>query len=67
MRKHAAIAALRKQVDAVKAIGATSLHLFGSTARNDMKPGSDLGLFVDYDRNSRFSLIELIGIEQLLE
>jgi uncharacterized protein len=28
---------------------------------------SDLDLFIDYDRNSRFSLIELVGIKQLLE
>jgi len=67
MRKHAAINALREQTDAVKALGATSLYLFGSTARDDAGPASDLDLFIDYDRNSRFSLIELVGIKQLLE
>ena len=67
MRKHAAIIALREQTDAVKALGATSLYLFGSTARDGAGPASDLDLFIDYDRNSRFSLIELVGIKQLLE
>jgi len=67
MQKHAAIIALREQTDAVKALGATSLYLFGSTARDDAGPASDLDLFIDYDRNSRFSLIELVGIKQLLE
>ncbi len=67
MQKHAAIIALREQTDAVKALGATALYLFGSTARDDAGPASDLDLFIDYDRNSRFSLIELVGIKQLLE
>ena len=47
----------------MKALGASSLYLFGSTA----SPSSDLDLFVDYDRNSRFSLIQLVSIKQLLE
>lgn len=43
------------------------MYLFGSTVRDDAGPGSDIDLFIDYDRNSRFSLIELVGISQLLE
>ena len=35
--------------------------------RDDATSTSDLDLFIDYDRNSRFSLIELVGIKQLLE
>lgn len=67
MRKHQAIAALKDHVEAVKALGAISLYLFGSTARDDAGPSSDLDLFVDYDRTGRFSLIELVSIKQLLE
>lgn len=67
MRKHQAVTVLREQTDAVKALGATSLYLFGSTARDDAGPASDVDLFLDYDRDSRFSLIELVGIKQLLE
>jgi predicted nucleotidyltransferase len=67
MRKYDAIAALEQQADAVRAFGATSLYLFGSTARDTTTPDSDLDLFVDYDRDGRFSLIELAGIKQLLE
>jgi len=67
MRKHQAVTVLREQTDAVKALGATSLYLFGSTARDDAGSASDIDLFLDYDRDSRFSLIELVGIKQLLE
>jgi predicted nucleotidyltransferase len=67
MRKHEAIAALEQQADAVRALGATSLYLFGTTARDAATPTSDLDVFVDYDQSGRFSLIELVGIKQLLQ
>jgi uncharacterized protein len=67
MRKRDAITALKEQADAVKALGATALYLFGSTARDDAAATSDLDLFIEYDRDGRFSLIELVGIKQLLE
>jgi predicted nucleotidyltransferase len=52
---------------AEKALGAAALYLFGSTAREDASAVSDLDLFIDYDGSSHFSLVEPIGIEQLLE
>jgi predicted nucleotidyltransferase len=67
MRRNDAITALKSQADAVKACGATALYLFGSTARDTAAPASDLDLFIDYDLGGRFSLIELVGIKQLLE
>lgn len=67
MDRNQAIAALKDQAGAVKALGATSLYLFGSTVRDRAGPASDLDLFIDYDPSSRFSLIELVGIKQLLE
>lgn len=67
MRKHEVVLALRRQADFVKEFGAISLYLFGSTVRDDATPDSDLDLFIDYDRASGFSLIELVGIKQLLE
>jgi len=67
MRKHDAIVGLTAQSGAVRAFGATSLYLFGSTVRDSARPDSDLDVFVDYDVNGCFSLIELVGIKQLLE
>jgi uncharacterized protein len=54
MRKYEAVSALKEQSDAVRALGATSLYLFGSTVRDAANSTSDLDLFIDYDRNSRF-------------
>src|ERR1700748_1101162 len=67
MERTNAVAALKREAPAVRSFGATGLYLFGSTARNDATGRSDLDLFVDYDAGSRFSLVELVGIKQLLE
>lgn len=67
MRKLDALKALREQIEVIKALGATSLYLFGSTARDEAQPDSDLDLFVEYDPTSGFSLVELVGIQQTLE
>jgi len=67
MNKREAIAKLRIHADAIKGFGATSLYLFGSVARDEAKARSDLDLFIDYDPDGKFSLLELAGIKLLLE
>jgi len=67
MNRREAIAKLKTHADAVKALGATSLYLFGSVARDEAKTRSDLDLFIDYDPEGKFSLLELVGIKLLLE
>lgn len=67
MNKREAITKLRRHADAVKALGATSLYLFGSVARDEARTRSDLDLFIEYDPESKFSLLELVGIKLLLE
>lgn len=62
-----AIAKLRSHADAIRAMGATSLYLYGSTARNSAVTASDLDLFVDYDPTGRFNAFDLIGIKLFLE
>ena len=67
MNRLEAIDKLKRQAHAIKAMGATSLYLFGSVAQNDTARGSDLDLFIDYEPNSRFNAFDLVGIKQLLE
>lgn len=58
---------LKGYADAIKALGATSLFLFGSTARDENNSNSDLDLFVDYDPNGKFNALDLVDIKFLLE
>jgi predicted nucleotidyltransferase len=67
MNRTDAIEKLKAHADAIKAMGAISLYLFGSTAKNSAKITSDLDLFIDYDPNSRFNAFDLVGIKLFLE
>jgi hypothetical protein len=66
MNRAEALRKLRPFADALKARGATSLYLFGSTARNEAGSKSDLDLFLDYDPKSKFNLLDLVAAQRLL-
>jgi len=66
MDKAVAIAKLKEQEGAIRALGATSLYLFGSTARDEARPDSDIDVFIEYDPG-RLTLFELAGIQNLIE
>ena len=67
MNRRDAIAQLEAHADDVRALGATSLYLFGSTLRGEATAASDLDLFIEYDPDSRFNALHLVGIKLLLE
>jgi uncharacterized protein len=67
MNRTQALRKLRTFAGALKARGATSLYLFGSTARNQAGAGSDLDLFMDYDPRSKFSAFDLVAARRLLQ
>src|ERR1700743_2351100 len=67
MKRTEAIRKLRPFADALKARGATSLYLFGSTARNEAGSKSDLDLFLDYDPKSKFNAFDLVAAKRLLQ
>jgi predicted nucleotidyltransferase len=67
VNKIEAIDKLKRQAQAIKAMGATSLYLFGSVALGEAGRASDLNLFIDYDPDSRFNAFDLVGIKQFLE
>ena len=67
MTRAEALKKLRRQAGAIKALGATSLYLFGSTARNQASARSDVDLFVDYDPRGRFNALDLVAAKRLLE
>lgn len=67
MGRDEALAKLQRHAPDVRAMGATSLFLYGSTARGEASPGSDLDIYIDYNPASRFNAFDLIGIKQFLE
>jgi hypothetical protein len=67
MNRIEAIDSLKRRADAIKAMGATSLYLFGSVVQDEAARDSDLDLFIDYDPSSRFNAFDLVGIKQFLE
>ncbi len=65
MTRNETIAALREHASAIQAQGVTALYLFGSSARDEARPDSDVDLFVDYDPD-RFSFVGLIRLRESL-
>jgi predicted nucleotidyltransferase len=52
------LATLRRHTLDLRGLGISSLFLFGSAARNEAGPASDVDLFFDFD-DPRFSLVAL--------
>ena len=67
MERAIAIARLKENEEAIRALGATALYLFGSTARDEARPDSDIDVFVEYDPEAHFTLFDLVGIKLALE
>lgn len=66
MNRDITISALQDHAAALKRLGAITLYVFGSVARDDPE-ARDLDLFIDYNPEKPISLFELVGMKQLLE
>ena len=63
MRRDDAIRLLKQAEPELRARGVLALALFGSTARGEERPDSDVDLLVDLDRNRRITLFDLSEIK----
>jgi predicted nucleotidyltransferase len=63
MDREQVISSLRAHEPALHRSGVCRLYLFGSVAREQARPDSDVDLFFDTD-NPRFSLIELVDVQE---
>ncbi len=61
------IAKLRETAPALKAEGVTSLAIFGSRSRDDARVNSDLDVLVDIDPKTEFSLLDLVGVQHIIQ
>jgi predicted nucleotidyltransferase len=57
------VARLRQHRDALNREGIEHLRLFGSKARGDDNPASDVDLLADYDRTRKFTAFDKAGLE----
>ena len=60
------IATLRDHVAELRQAGIRHVGLFGSLARGEASPASDIDLVVELDPAARIGMIRLAGIERLL-
>ena len=61
------LAALGQHAPKLRALGITRVSLFGSMARGDTDPKSDVDLLVEMDPQSHFSLFELLDLQDDLQ
>lgn len=66
MVKAEAILRLQAFEPALRAMGAEALFLFGSTARGDEGPASDIDVFLDIAPNATFTLLDIATAQRLL-
>lgn len=62
MRRDEAIAKLKQAEPAIRELGASSLYLFGSHARDEAGPQSDVDVFIERDPSRDFGFDEFMGI-----
>jgi predicted nucleotidyltransferase len=62
----AAISALRAHVEELRSAGIRHLGLFGSLARGELGPASDVDLVAELDPEARVGVFRLLGLERRL-
>ena len=65
--KEKLLAGLAALKEPLRQRGVASLALFGSSLRGDRRPDSDVDVLIDVAPDVRFSLVDLVGVKDLLE
>jgi predicted nucleotidyltransferase len=66
MKRDEVISKLRAHEAELKAAGIVRLAVFGSVARGDDSPGSDVDLLADFDETRRYTLLTMGRLESRL-
>jgi uncharacterized protein len=62
MRRDQVIGKLKAIEPAIRALGANALYLYGSYARDEARPDSDVDIFIDKDPARHFGFDEFMSI-----
>ena len=63
MERDQVITVLRTREPELRAAGILRLSVFGSAARGDQSPNSDIDLLAAFDKTRRISLLTVVGLE----
>jgi predicted nucleotidyltransferase len=66
MTRDEAAAELFRRAGALRSRGARAVFVYGSTARNEARPDSDIDIFIDVEPGRKFSLLDLAGMQRYL-
>jgi len=66
MEKDRVIVILRQHAPELKAAGVVHLRVFGSVARGEATPASDVDLLADFDRSKPLTLVTVGSLESRL-
>lgn len=67
MRRHEVVGLLRQVEPDIRALGAMSLFLFGSVARDEARSDSDIDLFMDPDPARLFGFDDFMAVHEFLQ
>ena len=67
MRRNDVVAALRQAEPALRERGVAALYIFGSHARDQARPDSDVDVFIDKDKSRKFGFDEFMDVYFLLQ
>lgn len=66
MTRDAALAALRQQRAALQERRVARVALFGSVARGDAQPESDLDVMIEFEPDARVTLYDYVAVKRLI-
>jgi predicted nucleotidyltransferase len=66
MNKVDALATLKRSETALRARGVRRAAVFGSVARGDNRPGSDIDIMVEIDPDAHITVFDYVGIKEYI-
>ena len=67
MRRNEVLSALKQAEPDLRARGVAALYIFGSIARDEARPGSDVDVFIDKDKSRKFGFDEFMDVYFMIQ